>query len=102
MFSSLEHRDNFYVNLPSNVPGLAQNNHLAHFKVALPERIRLRGAWEVGLAEIFIPSYGFNIKPTSHLRWSFTQRVLVILEVRDRGDIYGSVFPRVNISQKIT
>ena len=101
MFSSLEHRDNFYVNLPSNVPGLAQNNHPAHFKVALLERIRLRGAWEVGLAEIFIPSYGFNIKPPSHLRWSFTQRVLVILEVRDGGDIYGSVFPRVDISRKI-
>ena len=65
MFSSLEHRDNFYVNLPSNVPSLAQNNHPAHFKVALPKRIRLWGAWEVGLAEIFIPSYGFNfnIKP---------------------------------------
>ena len=62
MFSSLEHRDNFYMNLPSNVPSLAQNNHPAHFKVALPERIRLQGAWEVGLAEIFIPSYGFNIK----------------------------------------
>ena len=39
MFSSLEHRDNFYVNLPSNVPSLAQNNHPAHFKVALLERI---------------------------------------------------------------
>ena len=63
MFSSLENRDNFYVNLPSNVPGLAQTNHPSHFKVALPERIRLRGTWEVGLAEIFIPSYGFNIKP---------------------------------------
>ena len=63
MFSSLEHCDNFYVNLPSNVPDLAQNNHPAHFKVALLERIRLRGAWEVGLVEIFIPSYGFNIKP---------------------------------------
>ena len=96
MFSSLEHRDNFYVNLPSNVPGLAQNNHPAHFKVTLLERIRLRGAWEVGLVEIFIPSYGFNIKPplTSSV-------VIVILEVRDGGDIYGSVFPRVNISQKI-
>ena len=34
----------------------------------------------MGLAEIFIPSYGFNIKPPSCLRWSFTQRVLVILE----------------------
>ena len=63
MFSSLEHCDNFYVNLPSNVPGLAQTNHPSHFKVALPERIQLRGTWEVGLAEIFIPSYGFNIKP---------------------------------------
>ena len=50
MFSSLEHRDNFYVNLPSNVPDLAQNNHPAHFKVALLERIRLRGAWEVGFS----------------------------------------------------
>ena len=58
MFSSLEHRDNFYMNLLSNVPGLAQNNHLA-----LLERIQLQGAWEVGLEEIFIPSYGFNIKP---------------------------------------
>ena len=102
MFSSLEHHDNFYVNLPSNVPSLAQNNHPAHFKVTLPERIRLRGAWEVGLAEIFIPSYGFNIKPPSHLWWSFTQWVLVILKVRDGGDIYGSVFPRVDISRKIT
>ena len=103
MFSSLEHCDNFYVNLLSNVPSLAQNNHPAHFKVALPERIRLQGAWKVGLAEIFIPSYGFNIKPPpSRLRWSFTQRVLVILEVRDGGDIYGSVFPRVDISRKIT
>ena len=63
MFSSLEHHDNFYMNLPSNVPSLAQNNHPAHFKVALPERIQLQGAWEVGLAEIFIVSYGFNIKP---------------------------------------
>ena len=63
MFSSLEHHDNFYVNLRSNVPGLVQNNHPAHFKVTLLERIRLRGAWEVGLAEIFIPLYGFNIKP---------------------------------------
>ena len=81
MFSSLEHRDNFYVNLLSNVPGLAQNNHPAHFKVALLERIRLQGAWEVGLAEIFIPLYGFNIKPPSCLWWSFTQRVLVILGV---------------------
>ena len=63
MFSSLENRDNFYVNLPSNVLGLAQTNKPAHFKVPLPERIRLSGAWEVGLAEIFIPSYSFNIKP---------------------------------------
>ena len=42
---------------------MAQNNHPAHFKVALPERIQLRGALEVGLAEIFILLYSFNIKP---------------------------------------
>ena len=101
MFSSLEHRDNFYVNLPSNIPGLAQNNQPAHFKVTLPERIQLLVPWKVGLAEIFIPSYGFNIKPPSRLQWSFAQRVLVILKVRDGGDICGSVFPRVDISRKI-
>ena len=61
--STLQERGNFYVNLPSNVTGLTGNNTPSHFVVPLPERIKLRGKWEVGLAEIFIPSYGFNIKP---------------------------------------
>ena len=102
MFSSLDHCDNFYVNLLTNVPGWAQNNHLAHFKVTLLERIARGMGWEVGLAEIFIPLYGFNIKPPSCLRWSFTQRVPAILKVQDGGDIYRSVFPRVDMSRKIT
>ena len=61
--STLQERINFYVNLPSNVRGLTGNNTPSNFIVPLPERIKLRGKWEVGLAEIFIPSYGFNIKP---------------------------------------
>ena len=61
--SSLQERSNFYVNLPSNVTGLMENNTPSRFSVPLPQRIKLEGKWEVGLAEIFIPSYGFNIKP---------------------------------------
>ena len=61
--SSLQERSNFYVNLPSNVTGLTANNIPSRFNVPLPQRIKLEGKWEVGLAEIFIPSYGLNIKP---------------------------------------
>ena len=61
--SSLQERSNFYVNLPSNVTGLTANNTPSRFSVLLPQRIKLDGKWEVGLADIFIPSYGFNIKP---------------------------------------
>ena len=61
--STLQERSNFYVNLLSNVRGLTGNNTLSNFIVPLPERIKLWEKWEVGLAEILIPSYGFNIKP---------------------------------------
>ena len=64
--SSLENRNNFYLHLPSNSPlpaGGRKKNTLSHFHVALPHKVNLEGKWEAGLAEIFIPSYGFNIKP---------------------------------------
>ena len=63
--SSLENRSNFYLNLPSNSPlpaGGKNRNSLSHFHIMLPDKIHLQGKWEVGLAEIFIPSYGFNMK----------------------------------------
>ena len=64
--SSLENRSNFYIHLPSNSPlpaGGRKKNTLSHFHVALPQKVHLEGKWEAGLAEIFIPSYGYNIKP---------------------------------------
>ena len=64
--SSLENCSNFYLNLPSNslLPAGGKNrNSLLHFHIMLPNKIHLQGKWEAGLAEIFIPSYGFNMKP---------------------------------------
>ena len=64
--SSLEQRSNFYLHLPSNSPlpvGGGKKNTLSRFNVMLPNKVHLTGQWKAGLAEIFIPSYGYNIKP---------------------------------------
>ena len=67
--SSLKNHSNFYLNLSSNsqLPvGEKKRNSLSHFHIMLPNKIHLQGKWEAGLAEIFIPSYGLNMKPPSH------------------------------------
>ena len=71
--SSPENCSNFYLNLPSNSPlpaGGKNRNSLSHFHIMLPNKIHLQGKWEAGLAENFIPSYSFNMKPplTSSIR----------------------------------
>ena len=52
----------FYVTLPSNSSiSVYPNNTLAEYRVKLPERVDLVGAWEVGLASITFPHTWFNI-----------------------------------------
>ena len=41
----------------------AEANTLFKFTIALPGKMRLdKEQWEVGLVEMFLPDYGFNIK----------------------------------------
>ena len=57
--------DSFYLMLPSHDPNkaFAEANMLFKFTIALPSKMRLDiEQWEVGLVEMFIPDYGFNIK----------------------------------------
>ena len=65
--SLLENRRNFIVHCPSNVKLEGSDGHKntpSHFYVPLPQKIPLEpNEWEVGLSEIFIPSYGYNMKP---------------------------------------
>ena len=66
--SLLENRRNFIVHCPSNVKLEGSDGHKntpSHFYVPLPQKIPLEtNEWEVGLSEIFIPSYGYNMKPS--------------------------------------
>ena len=65
--SLLENWCNFIVHCPSNVKLEGSDGHKntpSHFYVPLPQKIPLElNEWEVGLSEIFIPSYGYNMKP---------------------------------------
>ena len=63
IMGSLE--DSFYITLPSHDPNKAfsETNTAYKFTIALPGKMRLNiNEWEVGLAEIFVPDYGFNVK----------------------------------------
>ena len=57
-------QDSFYLTLPSHDPNKAyvKTNTPYKYVVQLPGKMRLSFDWEVGLAEMFIPDYGFNIK----------------------------------------
>ena len=62
-------RDLFYVTLPSHDPNemYINNNTPYRLTIALPFKMKLApDKWEVGLAEIFIPDYGFNITAPQH------------------------------------
>ena len=58
----------FYMSLPSNTPGYTsrRENTSAHFRVQLPEEIRLPfdESWEVALVELQYPFSWFNINNT--------------------------------------
>ena len=57
--------DSFYLTLPSHDwnKAFVKTNMLYKFSILLPGKMTLDiQEWEVGLAEIFIPDYGFNIK----------------------------------------
>ena len=57
--------DSFYITLPSHDPGLryVDTNTPARYSIALPEKLVLEtNQWEVGMSEIFIPDYGYNIR----------------------------------------
>ena len=54
--------DNFYVVLPSNAStDLFPDNSQSRFRVRLRHPLQLHGSWEVGVAEIHMPLYWFNI-----------------------------------------
>jgi len=50
--------DQFYITLPSNT---LEENTASNFRNVLPQRIRLEGEWEVGLAEIIYPHAWLHI-----------------------------------------
>lgn len=52
----------FYITLPSDSSATYYpNNTVAHFVTKLPERIRLEGEYEMGLAEIIYPHTWYNV-----------------------------------------
>lgn len=58
-------KDSFYVTLPSHDPNeiYLEKNKPNDFTIKLPETLFLDVLeWEVGLSEIFVPDYGYNLK----------------------------------------
>ena len=58
-------KDSFYVTLPSHDPNeiYMEKNKPNDFTIKLPETLFLDVlGWEVGLSEIFVPDYGYNLK----------------------------------------
>lgn len=52
--------EDFYITLPSNTDTKYQNTN-SNFKIPLAETLMLDNQWEVGLTEIYIPNYIYNI-----------------------------------------
>jgi hypothetical protein len=60
----------FYVTLPSDSSvGYYPNNTIARFVTKLPERIRLEGDYEMGLAEIIYPHTWYNFDNEDERYW---------------------------------
>lgn len=60
----------FYVTLPSDSSAeYYPNNTVARFVTKLPERIRLEGDYEMGLAEIIYPHSWYNVDNTDGRYW---------------------------------
>lgn len=103
----------FYIYLPSNVDDnvLNEKNTQSKFKINLAESISLQGNWEVGLKEISIPNYWYNISPPDNLlvveALPSIQRIDDAEEDKTKGDegkalylmdTHGYVHRRDNIS----
>jgi hypothetical protein len=56
--------DQFYITLPSNTQ---QNSTASNFRVSLPQRLRLEGEWDVGLAEIIYPNSWFHLQKENYI-----------------------------------
>ena len=72
--------DSFYITLPSHDPGLryVDSNTPARYSIALSEKLVLEtNQWEVGMSEIFIPDYGYNIRSPRERSFKITyERVI--------------------------
>ena len=58
-------KDSFYVTLLSHDPNViyVKENKPSDFTIKLPDTLCLDvWEWEVGLSEIFVPDYGYNLK----------------------------------------
>ena len=58
-------KDSFYVTLPSHDPNAiyVETNKPSDFTIKLPDTLFLNiWEWEVGLSEIFVPDYSYNLK----------------------------------------
>jgi len=72
--------NHFYVTLPSDSSAAYYpNNTVARFVTRLPERIRLEGDYEMGLAEIIYPHTWYNVDNTDEKYWITKDRPSVVL-----------------------
>jgi hypothetical protein len=61
----------FYITLPSDSSAnYYPDNTIAHFVTKLPERIRLEGEYEMGLAEIIYPHTWYNVDNEDKKYWA--------------------------------
>jgi hypothetical protein len=63
--------DQFFITLPSNVH---EDSSASNFHVNLPQRIKLDGEWEVGLAEIIYPNSWYHVKQNNYIKFELTGR----------------------------
>jgi len=60
--------DQFYITLPSNT---LEENTASNFRNILPQRIRLEGEWEVGLAEIIYPNSWNHLTDDAYIDYEY-------------------------------
>jgi len=60
--------DQFYVTIPSNTH---EDNTASSFRIVLPQRIRLEGEWEVGLAEIIYPNSWHHLTDDTYIDYEY-------------------------------
>jgi len=60
--------DQFYITIPSNT---YEENTASNFRIVLPQRIRLEGEWEVGLAEIIYPNSWYYLTDDTYIEYEY-------------------------------